>query len=417
MSKKKNKIEKSESLSKNAWRKFKKDKLALFGLSIIIISSIIAIFGSHLRPDKSEHANQRIAEIKFKQPGFSTIVLLEKNNRKTQQRSFYDKMFFGGKDNEFINHAITENYAFEGDKLTWEIYSENGKSGSKKEKHVADILYPLSYDNQFAVNPNNQDEVSFITVNGEKITRSISEMKTEIEENNIINRTYWLGTDRAGRDMLSLIMASLLVSLSVGLIAVLISLTIGITLGALAGYFRGWVDEMIMWIINVIWSIPTLLLVIAISVSFGKDFTIVFIAVGITMWVEVARIVRGSVLSIREKEFIEAGKALGYKSYRIIFKHVLPNVVGPIIVVAAANFAAAILIEAGLSFVGIGVEAPQPSLGGMVNEYKDYIRQDGMPYLVILPGLAIVILVLSFMLIGNGLRDALDNKSIETSGE
>ena len=414
MSKKKVKIEKSESLSKNAWRKFKKDKLALFGLSIIIFSAIIAILGSHLRPDKSEHANQRIAEIKFQQPGFSTLILLEKNNRKVEDRSFFDKMFFGGKDNEFINHAIADNYEFIGDKITWEIFSKSGNKGNKKEKHVAEILYPISFDSKFVVNPSNADEVSFITVDGESITRSITEMKSEIEENNIIDRTYWLGTDRSGRDMLSLIMASLLVSLSVGLIAVLISLIIGVTLGALAGYFRGWVDELIMWLINVIWSIPTLLLVIAISVSFGKDFKIVFIAVGITMWVEVARIVRGSILSIREKEFVEAGRALGYKSYRIIFKHVLPNVIGPIIVVAAANFAAAILIEAGLSFVGIGVENPQPSLGGMVNEYKDYIQQDGMPYLVILPGLTIVILVLSFMLIGNGLRDALDNKSIES---
>ena len=130
------------------------------------------------------------------------------------------------------------------------------------------------------------------------------------------------------------------VSLAVGFIAVLISLLIGVSLGAIAGYFRGKTDDVIMWLINVIWSIPTLLMVIAITLALGKGFWQVFVAVGLTMWVEVARIVRGQVLSIRELEYVEAGKALAYKSSRIIFRHILPNVIGPVIVISAANFAA-----------------------------------------------------------------------------
>ena len=222
----------------------------------------------------------------------------------------------------------------------------------------------------------------------------------------------WLGTDDQGRDYLSRLMGGTVISLSVGFIAVLISLLIGVTLGAIAGYFRGWVDEIIMWFINVIWSIPALLLVIAITMVIGKGWDKTFIAVGLTMWVEIARVVRGQVLSVREKEYVEAGKALGFGSGRIIMRHVLPNTTGPIIVIAAANFASAILIEAGLSFLGLGAQIPTPSWGSMINDYRGYITDD-MAYLAVLPGVAIVVMVLAFMLVGNGLRDALDSKSVD----
>jgi peptide/nickel transport system permease protein len=167
-----------------------------------------------------------------------------------------------------------------------------------------------------------------------------------------------------------------------------------------------------MWLINVVWSVPTLLLVIAITLVLGKGFWQIFVAVGLTMWVEVARVVRGQVLSLREKEFIEAGKALGFKDYRIIKNHVIPNVFGPVIVISAGNFASAILIEAGLSFLGIGAQPPLASWGGMIKEHYGYIIMDGA-YLAIIPGLAIMLLVLAFMLVGNGLRDALDTKEIK----
>lgn len=201
------------------------------------------------------------------------------------------------------------------------------------------------------------------------------------------------------------------VSLSVGFISVSIALIIGILLGSLAGFYRSWVDNLIVWFINVVWSIPTLLLVIAITFALGKGFWQVFIAVGLTMWVEIARIVRGQILSIREKEFVEAGKALGFKNSRIIIQHILPNITSPIIVISTANFAAAILIEAGLSFLGIGVQPPIPSWGSMIKENYAYIILDSA-YLAILPGLAIMLMVLAFMLLGNALRKALDVKTV-----
>ena len=200
------------------------------------------------------------------------------------------------------------------------------------------------------------------------------------------------------------------VSLAVGFISVFISLLIGISLGAIAGYFRGWADNLIMWFINVVWSIPTLLLVIAITFALGKGFWQVFVAVGLTMWVDVARMVRGQVMSLREKEFVEAGRALGFSNSRIIIRHILPNVMAAVIVISAANFASAILLEAGLSFLGLGVQPPVPSWGSMIKENYGYIILD-YAYLAILPGIAIMLLVLAFMLMGNSLRDALDVKT------
>ena len=166
---------------------------------------------------------------------------------------------------------------------------------------------------------------------------------------------------------------------------------------------------MIVWFINVVWSIPTLLLVIAITFALGKGFWQVFVAVGLTMWVDVARVVRGQFISIREKEFVESARALGMNNARIIFHHILPNVMGVVIVISAANFASAILIESGLSFLGIGVQPPMPSWGSMIREHYDYIILDSA-FLALLPGAAIMIMVLAFMIVGNGLRDALDVK-------
>jgi peptide/nickel transport system permease protein len=199
------------------------------------------------------------------------------------------------------------------------------------------------------------------------------------------------------------------VSLAVGLIAVLISFTLGIILGAVAGYFKGWVDELVMWLVNVTWSIPTLLLVFAITMAMGKGFWQIFIAVGLTMWVSVARLVRGQVMAIKELEFVQAAKALGFTNMRIIVKHILPNILGPILVIAASNFATAIIVEAGLSFLGIGVQPPQPSWGLMIKENYNFIITHN-PMLALMPGFAIMLLVLAFNLLGNGLRDAIDVK-------
>ena len=191
--------------------------------------------------------------------------------------------------------------------------------------------------------------------------------------------------------------------------SVLISLIIGVLLGAFAGYYGGKLDNIIMWFVKIVWSIPTLLMVIAITLALGKGYWQVFVAVGVTMWVEVARLVRGEFISQRNREYVEAGIVLGYSHIRIIFKHILPNIIAPLIVVSASNFAAAILIEAGLSFLGLGAQPPVPSWGSMIKDHYNYIIMN-KAYLAIMPGICIMFSVLAFMLLGNGLRSSLDVK-------
>jgi peptide/nickel transport system permease protein len=227
-----------------------------------------------------------------------------------------------------------------------------------------------------------------------------------------ITRTYWLGTDKAGRDELSRLLLGTRISLGIGLVAVLISLALGVVVGALAGYFGGWLDSVLLGLMTVVWSIPGIMLVIAISLALdSKGVWVSFVAVGLTMWVDVARVVRGQVLGLRSATFIEAGRVLGLPTSRLIFAHLLPNLRGPLIVLATSNFAAAILLEAGLSFLGLGVQPPAPSWGLMVKEGYDLLGTQAGLWLTLLPGLAISLLVLSFNLLGNGLRDAFDPKT------
>jgi peptide/nickel transport system permease protein len=349
---------KPSSLNTLAWQKLKQNKLAFSALVFIVICVFVGIFSVVLSPDDSPMANKMHIELATKKP-LTKITFLEISKQEINETPFFEALFFG-KPSE-VKRIPIEKYTI----------TETGLS-----------YFPF------------QSELA----------------KTYNGDYKITTQTFWLGTDKFGRDLLSRMLYGIRISLSVGFIAVFISLIIGITLGLIAGYFRGRTDDFVMWFVNVIWSIPTLLMVIAITLALGKGFWQVFVAVGLTMWVEVARIVRGQVLVIRELEYVEAGKALAYKSVRIIFKHILPNVIGPVIVISAANFAAAILIEAGLSFLGIGAQPPMPSWGGMIKDHYAYIIMD-KAYLAIIPGLAIMSLVLAFMLLGNGLRDAFDVKN------
>lgn len=398
----------SGSLSYLAWKRFKRNRLSFFFSWIIILSIFLSLLGYQITPDSSPFANEQFLELNTKKPGFNVDLLLVKKNEKSRKTNFLKKMLFG-KTSEFKKIPIL-NYEFDGADIIIEKYTGSDINGGEKARYtLADIVYPLSIQsNCVAVKG---ETIQITTFNGQVLERSITDLKRDVLKNHISKKRYLLGSDKFGRDLLSQLLIGTRVSLSIGFISVFISLLVGIVLGALAGFFRGWIDNIIVWFINVIWSIPTLLLVIAITFALGKGFWQVFIAVGLTMWVEVARVVRGQIFSIREKEFVEAGKALGFSNLRIIFRHIIPNVMGPVIVISAANFAAAILIEAGLSFLGLGVQPPTPSWGTMIKENYPYIILDSA-YLAILPGVAIMLMVLSFMIVGNGLRDALDVKTV-----
>ncbi len=396
------------SLSSITWKRLRKNKLAMGFLIFVLIVSLVAIFGYLIVPDSTPYANNQHIEIAAKKPGFTIDLIKIKKNIKEQQQSVFRKMFFGEKND--YDEIPLYSWSFSGSHLLMEAYTgDQPNDGEIKKFHIVDIVYAVPDTTKiiFANGIYTMEDIG-----GNKIQISESDLKEKIQKSHIVKRKFILGTDRYGRDMLSQLVIGARVSLSVGFIAVFISLVIGILLGSLAGFFRGWVDNLIVWFINVVWSIPSLLLVIAITFALGKGFWQVFIAVGLTMWVDVARIVRGQIFSIREKEYVEAAKALGFSNFRIIFRHILPNVLGPVIVISAANFSSAILLEAGLSFLGIGVQPPMPSWGTMIKEHYAYIILDSA-HLAIFPGVAIMLLVLAFMMIGNALRDALDVRSTD----
>ena len=383
----------------------------MFGLIVIGLCMIMAILGFAITPDSTPDANDQLLELSKKPPGFEVRMLQTRKNELSHDVNFFYKMLYG----EVSNYRSIpfSAYHYDGNDIVIREYTGDEKrQGTDIRYNLADAVYAIDYNTPIVNNVAEGYTEFYEFGSNTKIRKTVKELQAEVEKNYIVTKKYILGTDPAGRDLLSRLIIGTRVSFSVGFVSVFISVVIGILMGALAGFYRGRVDDIIIWIINVVWSIPTLLLVIAITLALGKGFWQVFVAVGLTMWVEVARVIRGQVMSLREKEFIEAGRALGFTNYRIIMRHVLPNVMGPVIVISAANFASAILIEAGLSFLGIGAQPPTASWGAMINAHRGYIIGDA-PYLAFLPGLAIMFMVLAFVLLGNGLRDSLDTKSMD----
>ncbi|TDW99631.1 peptide/nickel transport system permease protein [Dinghuibacter silviterrae] len=338
-------------------------------LLVIALAFGVAAFAYFLAPDHSPFANRMVVEIGGKPPGYTQQFLLLK--RPAAGRTDFLQRLWSGAPDTCIYVPITR-WSIAGDSLHVDKYIDDG------------LTEPQAYALQ-SIDPYRNGRYLY-------------------------TQRFYLGTDRFGRDVLSRLIIGTRVSLSVGLVAVALSLTIGIFLGALGGYYGGKTDDVIVWFMNIVWSIPTLLLVFAITFALGKGFWQVFVAVGLTLWVNVARTLRGQVLALRHIEYVEAGRALGFSDARIITRHILPNVIGPVLVISAANFASAIVIEAGLSFLGVGVQPPQPSWGLMIKENYSFIITHN-PSLAIVPGVAIMVLVLAFNLLGNGLRDAMDVRS------
>jgi len=347
------------------WKRFKQNKMAFGGLLFILLLAVMGILGYLITPDQTPMANTMHLQLSNKKPG-RTFDFLIISRKKVKKVNLLERMLYG-QEADFKSIPITS-YRVENARVYAREYIGD-------DEQAEETIYPL--------------------ISGEYHYQ----------------QTFLLGTDTYGRDMLSRLILGIRVSLSVGLMAVLISLFIGVSLGALAGYFGGKTDTAISWFMNVIWSLPSLLLVIAISFALGKGFWQIFIAVGLSTWVDVARLVRGQVMALKEVEFVEAAKALGFSTSRTIIKHILPNIAGPVLVVASANFAAAILLETGLSFLGFGAQPPMPSWGTMIKEHYAYIIMDAA-YLALLPGLAIMFTVYAFNLLAIGLRDAFDVKSI-----
>jgi ABC-type dipeptide/oligopeptide/nickel transport system permease subunit len=332
-----------------SWKRLKRNTLAMAGLSVTILLILIALLAPVLAPFDPD---LQVLEYSTKPSGFHGNVLMTKSEVDPSQT---------------IPKPIAE-FRIQGDRV---IYTtEEGRDRSIPKSKLAG-----SSENEWHKTP-----------------------------------TYYLGTDRYGRDVLSRLMYGARVSLTVAFFAELCSLFIGVILGSIAGFYRGWVDDGLMWFTNVVWSIPSLLLIIAISIALGLGMWQTIFAIGITEWVDMARIVRGQYFALRETEYVEATKALGLSNLRTIFRHILPNSLGPIIVIATAGFANAIIYEASLSFLGLGVQPPTSTWGQMIHDGYGFIAAGSNWGLTLYPALAIMIAVFAFNLFGDGLRDAFDPK-------
>jgi peptide/nickel transport system permease protein len=369
----------NDFFSSKEYKRFKKNKLAVFGLGVIFMLFVVCLFGYMLIPENTKDANSQRIDIKLKNPGFSmNYIALESSNT----HSFSE--YFFGTENPENSIWLSDSFYVSSD-----LFFYQNKFHVWKSVPLSKILTKDEINNHQAL---------------EKIV--VSKIK---------KRTFWLGTDSLGRDVYSRLILGARISLSVGFIAVIISLLIGVVLGMLSGYYGGWIDRAIIWIINVFWSIPTVLLSMALLVAFPSEskhqYIIVFVAVGLTMWVDTARLIRGQFMQIKQKSFVEATQSLGFSDFRIIFKHILPNTFTTLVVITSSNFATAILLESGLSYLGLGVQPPTPSWGSMMREYFAYIGSD-LSYLSIFPGMCISLAVFAFNAFGNGLRDAFDIKGL-----
>jgi peptide/nickel transport system permease protein len=337
------------------------------GIAITLLFALPAIPGYLITTDQSSDCNEIIPELANRAPGSSfTYIVLKNAQANTDSRMH---IWLWGK----------------------------GTTG--------DIVAGQPIGNVVA------DSLTFIT-SGEKYAKkyAVNELIADADGQVLHHRTNWLGTDRFGRDVLSRLIIGARVSLSVGFISVFISLFLGTIIGMAAGYFGGKTDSVLSWFIAVFWSVPTLLVALGLSFAFGKGYWQVLIACGLSTWVEVARVVRGQTLQLRQKEFVLAGIITGFGPWYMMRKHILPNLKGSLTVMATTNFAAAILLESGLSFLGLGISPPTPSWGSMAKEHLGNLVLDSA-WLALIPGIAIMLLVMAFNLMAMGMRDALDNQN------
>ncbi|HQY21108.1 MAG TPA: ABC transporter permease [Ignavibacteria bacterium] len=342
--------EQSKSLWHYSWKRLKRNKLAMTGLVTLCILIFIALTAPLIAPF---NPNMQILEYSAKEINFKGTVFVKKDADTDSDEASYIP----------VKRIIRE-------------------SGSE-------IVYMDFIDNEVTVNKDDIEETS------EGWTKTL---------------TYYLGTDRFGRDVLSRLIYGSRVSLTVGLVSESIAIFLGLILGAIAGFYRGKVDVAVMWLVNVIFAFPAILLIIALSVVLGKGLWQAFIAIGLTGWVDIARIVRGQFFSLRETEFVEATKAIGFNSVRVITRHILPNCMGPVIVTGTVGLASAIIFEASLSFLGLGVQPPTASWGQMIFDGYKYIVVGTNWGLAVFPSIAIMLTVFAVNLLGDGLRDAFDPK-------
>jgi peptide/nickel transport system permease protein len=366
------------------WQKLRRKRSGMVSLYTIGIFCLIAIFAYPLAPDNSPDANRMIKELVSRPSGFTGRFLLIPRRQFTQ-RPFLNRLVKGTPPNYTL--LPINAFFFARDTIIVDHYIAKGKHET--------LAFPLK-----TLQPPTLQHSNIPTF---QHSLFLGRQQLWVYKHAISSRTFLLGTDSYGRDILSRLLIATRISIGVGLVAVMLSLTIGLLLGALAGYYRGWLDGVVTYLINILTAIPAPLLAFAITLSLGNGLWQIFLAVGFTMWASAARLIRKQVIVVRELRYIEAARILGFSDMRILLRHILPNVASSMLAIATSTFAAAIIIEAGLSFLGIGIQPPVPSWGSMISEHLPSLNQ--RPVLTFIPGIAIIILASAFYTLSNALSD------------
>jgi peptide/nickel transport system permease protein len=345
---------------------------------VLALYVLVAFLGYLISPDDSPQANRQLLELSRLTPNSHVEVVQIREGKPKENVNLFEK-WWGGQPIRYRYYTLKpeSKLSFEGDKV--QITRPNGQTEW------------IEYRNSLAKIESDKE----------------SDAQLRFEQEHRMTLYFWLGTDALGRDMLSRLILGSRISLGVGFLAVLLSIVLGVSIGLLAGYFGGWLDSILMGITAVLWALPSLVLALALSFAFGRGLQQLFLTVGLCIWVELARVVRGQVMKLKVQPFVEAAGMLGFGPTRIVLRHILPNLAGTILILAMSNLVTAILLEAGLSFLGMGVSSPTPSWGGMIQESYPYLLLQKGQWLAVFPGLVMVVLILCLNFVLEGLRTRL----------
>lgn len=373
---------------------------AKVGLALIVFLSFISFSGAYLRPDKTPLANHQFLTLTRLKPLTSVDFLKVKKNSAANPSSWYKQFFLGGSEPEF-DFVPYDEIEFQDHRAKIKLRSTQGIEEYRFYSFI-DILYPVSSSMIANCISSHRDRFEFLDSYGNPVKIDTKEAIQQIRSHHLTSKIFLLGTDQSGRDLLSRLMAGSIATISIAFLSVSIAFIFGVGVGLIAGYYGGVVDRFLSWVINVFWSVPPVLMVIAITMLIGQGAFGTLAGIGLIIWVEMAQVVRGEVISIRNRDFVKAAHLMGLNDGKIILQHILPNLRNSIIVLSIGNFSEAVLLESGMSFLGVGIQPPIPSWGNMLRESYGYIITDSA-YMAIFPGLAIVVLVLSFGALGKGL--------------